>query len=89
MDRNTFRIVALGIGLMMSASSHAWRGGYYHDGGVARGGYYHGAGYGYYHGGVWVGHGAVVGVPVTALPGCQTLRVCNSLGQCSLQKTCN
>lgn len=72
-------------------------GGYYH--GHGGGGYYHGGGGGYYHGhGGYYGGGPgiVIGVPLGGYygpryypPVCETVRVCNSVGQCWLQQECD
>ncbi len=94
--RNVSRTIVFAFALLVSAMSSAWHGGgggYYHGGG---GGYYHGHGDGgYYHvgggyyGGGWGGPTVVIGTPGYYAPSCETVRVCNSTGQCWLQQSCD
>jgi hypothetical protein len=83
--RNIIRTLVLAGCVMFSAAAAAhgggWHGGGWHGGGWHGGGWHDGG----WHGGGWYGS-AVVGAPLYY--GCQTIRVCNSYGNCWLQQSC-
>ena len=88
--------------LLTSSTCQSYYGGGYHGGGGnyhGGGGYYHGGGGGYYHGhgGYYGGPSVIIGLPFGgyygpeyyAPPPCETIRICNSVGQCWLERECD
>lgn len=95
---NTMRISIFLLSLFASALSNAWDGdghGYHHghDEGYRHGGYGYNNGHGYYgRGRGWGGPNIVINVPPARgyyVPRCQVMDVCDSYGQCWLQRYCD
>jgi uncharacterized membrane protein len=68
---------------------HSHGGGYGHNHGHGNGGYYDRGGF--YFGGGWGGPNVIINVPVERYysPVCENVEVCDSYGECWLERYCN